>query len=237
VSRPTIHVFTSAADMLTDAGDLNTPAARKSFARAWERAAHRIGVAAKVNVNADGNATHATMARMNQRNLDAGVDLAMVGLLRQAAHACVVTATVPGRWTCAPASVVRSLGRDLHFCPPEPRVRTTCPPEIDDYLGVSTDAAIVEWWRKIKPGSGIGVATVGRWRRARGIPSIEGRGRPARSDLVPVADLLTLPTEELRAVLGVSRQRLFEARRIGVSVKTRTKWSRLLAANVTREES
>ena len=113
--------------------------------------------------------------------------------------------------------------------------RRTCPPEIDDYLGVSTDAAIVEWWRKVT-GVRLDVATVGRWRRARGIRSIEGRGRPARSDLVPVADLLTLPTEELRAVLGVSRQRLHEARRIGVSLKTRAKWSRLLAANVTPKE-
>ena len=114
--------------------------------------------------------------------------------------------------------------------------RRSCPPEVLPHLGISTDAAIVEWWREAT-GVHLDVAIVGRWRRARGIPSIEGRGRPARSDLVPVADLLTLPTEELRAVLGVSRQRLFEARRIGVSAKTRGKWSRLLAANVTRKES
>jgi len=114
--------------------------------------------------------------------------------------------------------------------------RTTCPPEVLPHLGISTDAAIVEWWQKAT-GVDLDVAVVGRWRRARGIPSIEGRGRPARSDLVPVADLLTLPTEELRAVLGVSRQRIHEARRIGVSVKTRGKWSRLLAANATPKES
>ncbi len=114
--------------------------------------------------------------------------------------------------------------------------RRTCPPEIAPHLGIATDRAIVTWWRAAT-GVDLDPAIVGRWRRARGIPSIEGRGRPARSDLVPVAELLTLPTEELRAVLGVSRQRIHEAKRIGVSVKTRGKWSRLLAANVTRKES
>lgn len=59
--------------------------------------------------------------------------------------------------------------------------------------------------------------------------------RPRVSTRVPVADLLTQPMADLQAALGVSRQWIGTARKVGVSPRTRERWAQLLT--VARADS